>query len=156
MRFYKILMVASVMGLSLFACGGGAATEAPAASPVLPPALGDVDFPPQVVAYPRDWPADLRYPDQFQPADFSTGVLPDGNQTSWTIKLRGPGSPAESAAALSAFFAQNGWEIAEQSDLDAGGILLIVQDKNGGGGLLVIDADPQQAGQSLILAMVNR
>ncbi len=153
----KMVLVVSVMSLSLFACRGGATPPpAPAAPAGLPPALSDVDFPAQVVDYPPDWPADLRYPEQFQPADFSMGTLPDGNQMSWVVKLRGPGTAADSANDLSTFLTQNGWTIDDAQILGGGGILLMVQSEGGGSGLFVIDSDPQQAGQSLILAMINR
>lgn len=127
-------------------------TENMAPDPTLSPPLADVDFPDQVVDYPSDWPGELRYPKDFQPADLASGVFPSGSQVGWSVKLRYPGSPEEAAQALSAFFTQQGWQVVEQTGLDSGGFLLIIEKGSQGSGLLVIDSNP--TGGAVVLATI--
>lgn len=120
--------------------------------PTLPPPLIGVDFPDQVIDYPAGWPGDLRFPQEFQPSDFSSGVFPGATQSGWSAKLRYAGSPSNASQALSAFFSNQGWQVIEQDTLDSGGFLLVVEKGTQGSGLLIVDSD--STGGTLVLTTI--
>ena len=125
------------------------------ALPTLPPPLADMVFPESAAEYPRDWPADLRYPEPFRLAATSAGFLPGGSSQSWATQLRYPGEPKAAADALAAFFTGKDWKITEQTVLDAGThVLLIERGANGQSGLVIVDADDSHPGQSKVLATI--
>ena len=103
--------------------------------------LANVQFPAQEIQYPSDWPADLLYPDQFAVVDTSSGESPERNTTGWATKLRYSGDINGAADLLSSFFVDKGWQVVERTNLDMGGILIILQKNNTSNGILVFDRD---------------
>jgi hypothetical protein len=121
-----------------------------------PPPLANVEFSVDAVDYPRDWPAELRYPEAFTAVELSSGVLPGGDARGWAAKLRYEGDPKSAADLLTSFLAARGWQIAERTELDSGGLLVLLE-TNGkeGTGIVVIGPDPNDAGYTRVLATVS-
>lgn len=122
--------------------------------PTTPP-FQNVEFPTQAVAYPADWPGDLRYPSQFTAVEVNTGALPDGTTQSWIAKLRFSGNTTTAAQLLTAFYTAKGWQVS-QRDL-GGGALLLTLDKESkkSSGFLVIDADAANPAATQVLATIR-
>jgi hypothetical protein len=114
-------------------------TESPVA--LLPPPLANVDFPVQAIPYPSDWPNDLHYPEQFSVVDAISGTLPESAATGWIAKLRFEGDPSKAVQTLSSFLAEKGWQIAENTELDSGSVLLVIERDNKSSGIAIIDPD---------------
>lgn len=127
--------------------------ELPSSS--LPAPLANVAFPTQVVPYPPEWPADLRYPEQFGVVETSSGTMPSGGAKGRAAKLRHKGDATSAADAMSSFFTAKGWQVVQRSALDSGGMLLLVQkgDRQHSG-IVVIDPEPGNADYVRILATV--
>lgn len=122
----------------------------------LPPPLAEVDFPSQPVDYPPDWPSLLIYPEQFVLVDASSGTLPEDTSTNgWAAKLRYQGTVEEAAEQMKSFFEPNGWQVVEQSELDGGGVLLLMaQTEPAGTVIVVLDPDQDNSSETRILATV--
>ncbi len=130
------------------------ATPFPTITITLPPPLAGVEFPTQAIAYPPEWPADLRYPDEFSVVETSSGTLAD-DSTGWAAKLRYTGDPQSAADLLSSFFTERGWRVVERTELDSGGLLILVQhDEKKSSGALVIDPDTSDPGYTKVVATV--
>ena len=130
------------------------ATPFPDITITLPPPLAGVEFPTQAVAYPPEWPADLRYPEEFSVVETSSGALADGSK-GWAAKLRYRGDPQGAADLLSSFFTARGWRVVERTELDSGGLLILVQqDDKRNSGALVIDPDTSDPGYTRVVATV--
>ncbi len=107
----------------------------------LPPPLAGGNFPMEAIEYPADWPSELYYPEAFSLVDTSSGTL-EGGAAGYGAKLRYQGEPSVAADELSLFFNSKGWQIIERTELDAGGVLLLVQrDDGSGSGVIVLDPD---------------
>jgi hypothetical protein len=119
----------------------------------LPPPLANVEFPSNPKNYPSDWPADLRFPNDFVLVDSSSGKLPEGMATGWALKLRYEGKPADATNAITSFLKDQRWTIVERNKLDSGGFSLLIQ-REQGNGIVVIDVDPKNALHSLIIATI--
>ncbi len=121
----------------------------------LPPPLESVDFPSQTIAYPIDWPVELRYPDQFKLVDAVSGILPDSSTRVHVAKLLYPGTAQDAENLLSSFFTRQGLQIAENNKLDDGGFQLLLQggDKQHSG-IVVIDPDTNNQKSTRILATI--
>lgn len=155
---FGVLIVLFVASL---ACGG---TPSPTARPVtqqatsdiatLPPPLKNVEFPTQVIAYPTDWPIELRYPEQFSVVEVSSGTLPDSASTGWAVKLRYAGDLKSAANILSSFFAEKGWQIVERTELDSGGVLLVIERGDKSTGIVIMDTDASNPDYTNIIATV--
>jgi len=129
-----------------------AATPFPNITVTLPLPLAKVEFPTQAVAYPPEWPADLRYPEEFSLVETSSGALPGGSK-GWAAKLRYRGDPQSAADLLSSFFTARGWRVVERIELDAGGFLILVQQhEKRNSGALVIDPDTSDPGYTKVVA----
>ncbi len=120
----------------------------------LSPPLENVEFPTQAVPYPSDWPAELRFPEQFIVVDLSSGSLPDSPSTGWAAKLRYVGDPKGAATILSSFLRDNNWQIAEDTSLDTGGVLMVIERDNNGSGIVVMDIDVTTPGNTIIVATI--
>ncbi len=120
------------------------------------PPLANADFPTQAVTYPAEWPVEARYPGQFTPVGLASGQLPGSSSTGWSAKLRYAGRPQSAADELAAFFTAQGWQIMERTDLEAGGVVLLIQNDNRKSGVVIVDLDTGDRSQSVILATVFR
>lgn len=120
----------------------------------LPPPLKNVQFPTQVIAYPTNWPIDLRYPEQFSVVEVSSGTLPYSTLVGWAVKLRYAGDLKSAALILSSFFTQKGWQIVESTDLDSGGVLLMIERGDKSTGIVIMDIDASNPAYTIILATV--
>jgi hypothetical protein len=117
--------------------------------------LAQVPFLEQVIDYPNDWPASLHYPEEFRLVEANAGSIETGTPTGFAAKLQYSGSPQQTVEQLSTFFTSNGWQIAEQTTMDAGGFLLLIyKNDRANQGILVIDQDPTNPDASLIIATV--
>jgi hypothetical protein len=116
--------------------------------------LAGVEFPVQEIPYPSGWPADLLYPDQFTVVDMNTGVLPEQDRTGWAAKLRYAGDVKSAADLLSSFFVDKGWQVVERTDLDMGGILVMLKKNNTSNGILVLDSDIHDTQSTNIVATI--
>lgn len=120
----------------------------------LPPPLAAVSFPTQSIAYPADWPSELRYPKQFTLVEVTSGTSLQGIK-GWGAKLIYQGDPKNAANLLVAFFDSNGWQVIERTQLDSNGFLVLVQKANKQhNGTIVIDPDAQRPGYLKIVATV--
>ena len=119
----------------------------------LPPPLENVDFPSEPIPYPTDWLDELKFPEEFRLVDTASGALPEATAQGWAAKFRYQGTPSECTELLSSFLEGNGWTIIENNKLDAGGFLLLIQ-REQGSGIIVIDIDPNDASQTLIIATI--
>lgn len=132
---------------------------APSPSPLVmatqAPPLAAVPFPSPTIAYPADWPSELRFPESFVLVEATSGTLPDGSTKGWSAKLRFKGSPNQAVEALTLFLGNGGWQI-RQLPLDSGGSLLLVQRQGkSGNGTVIIDPDPSDSTSSRILAGIR-
>jgi hypothetical protein len=118
---------------------------------ILPPPLANIEFPSDHMQYPSDWPDELKLPQEFILADVASGTLPEGSTKGWSAKYRYQGKPLVAEKQISAFFENKGWVIVESYKLDSGGFSLIIQ-RNLGNGIIVIDTDPSNSLQTLIIA----
>jgi hypothetical protein len=116
----------------------------------LPPPLANIEFPLVQVQYPPDWPNELKLPQDFILTDFASGILPEASTKGWSAKYRYQGKPAEANRIISAYFESKGWIIIENYKLDSGGFSLLIQ-RNQGDGIIVIDTDPNNSLQTLII-----
>lgn len=116
----------------------------------LPPPLANVEFPSEQTRYPADWPKDLKFPDEFKPVDFSSGLLPENSTKGWSAKFKYQGEASEVTKIISGFFENKGWTIIEHNELDSGGSALLIQ-REQGSGVIVIDTDATNSSQTLII-----
>lgn len=119
----------------------------------LPPSLANVNFPTGQAQYAADWPDGLKFPTAFVLVDSSSGTLPGGTTPGWSAKLRFQGNPSEAKKMISEFFKNTGWKIVESDQLDSGGFSLLIQ-HDAGNGIIVIDTDPNNSSQSLVIVTV--
>jgi hypothetical protein len=119
----------------------------------IPPKLANVDFPTEEKQYPTDWPNELKFPDDFLLVDFTSGTMPENSITGWSIKLRYQGKPSSAVEMLSTFFEDSSWTIVENDELDFGGFLLLIQ-REQGNGVIVIEIDPDNSLQTLVIATI--
>jgi hypothetical protein len=130
-------------------------TPTPIPLPALPPPLENVEFPTEKINYPRDWPVELRYPDEFMLVETSSGSSELGGPKGWAAKLRIEADPQSSADLLASFFTTQGWEINEREELDSGGVLILIERNSGANqGIIVIDPDQTNPSYTNILASV--
>lgn len=123
--------------------------------PTSSPPLAGVEFPLGTVEYPEDWPIELRYPEEFNLVETSSGSLDPGAPKGWAAKLRFEGDVKRAADLLSSFFTENGWQVSERTDLDSGGILIMIERNAGANqGILVIDLDLTDPAYTNVLATV--
>lgn len=118
--------------------------------PTLVPPLQEVEFSTQSIAYPADWPQELRFPADFALVGAETGSMPESTATGWAVKLRYVGNTSSAMEGLVQFLGQAGWSIAEQAALDGGGWVLVLQ-RDAGSAIAVIDADPANQDVSRLL-----
>jgi hypothetical protein len=107
--------------------------------------LAGVEFPVQEIPYPSGWPADLLYPNQFTLIDTSSGTFSETAKTGWAAKLRFSGDINTAADLLSAFFVDKGWQVIERTNVDMGGILIILQKNTTSNGIVILDRDSHDA-----------
>ncbi len=119
----------------------------------LPQPLSNVEFPLGQAQYPSDWPDELKFPSPFVLVDSSSGILPEGTTTGWSVKLKFLGNPLEADKLISEFFREEGWTIVESDQLDSGGYSLLIQ-RGQGNGIIVMDTDLTNPLQTLIIATV--
>ncbi len=134
---------------------GTSSVTIPDTLPTQAPPLANVPFSEKVIDYPTDWPSDLKYPNDFQLVGATSGHILSDSPTGYSTKLIFKGTPGEAADNLIDFFTAAGWKINQRSDLDTGGVLLMVQITSGHEGIIVIDKDPQNPSGSRIEATVN-
>lgn len=120
-------------------------------TPTLSPPLANVEFLSEQEQYPADWPDEFKFPKEFVLVDSSSGVLPESAAMGWSAKLRYSGQPSDAVKAITAFFDNKGWTIVESNQLDTGGFSLLIQ-RAQGSGIVVIDGDPNNSSQTLIIA----
>lgn len=118
------------------------------------PPLQNVEFPEQIVEYPPEWPVELRYPEQFSPVELSSGTLPDGEKTGWVAKLRYQGDRKLAINLAMSFLAANGWQVVEYTDLDSGGILVLMERDPRGTGIVIVDEEVGTLGIAKIIAAI--
>jgi len=153
------LVIGVILAVSM-ACRGLSKSSANESEPTLPvistlsPPLQNVYFPPIEVAYPDGWPIKLQYPDQFTLVEANSGVMPENNTIVWAVKLRYEGDPQSAASLLLNYFTEINWQIAEQTTLDSGGILLLIEENNKGTGILVIDSEKENPDFTTIVATI--
>jgi hypothetical protein len=119
----------------------------------LPPPLASVEFPSEQTQYPVDWPDELKFPSGFMLVDSSSGTLPESTAQGWAAKFRYQGKPSEATKLISSFMEEKRWTIVENNKLDSGGFSLLIQ-REQGNGIIVIDSDPSDAAQTLIIATI--
>jgi len=116
--------------------------------------LANVEFPTQEIQYPSDWPADLLYPDQFIVVDTSSGTFSETDKTEWAAKLRFAGDINTAADLLSSFFVNEGWQVIERSNLDGGGLLIIIQKNSTSNGIVIFDRDSHDAQYTSVVTTI--
>jgi len=146
----KVIIAVLAISLTISACNLPTTTETPIATndatlpeitlETLPPPLENVEFPEDVKPYPVDWPADLHFPESFKSVDFNQGTLPGGNKLGKSLKLRFNGSIQDAIDGLRTFLNEKGWKIVDETDMDTGGKLWIIEKDGGGTGMIIIDA----------------
>lgn len=149
----RVVVVVLIVSLTMLACNLLTSAETPIATAeatptelnmeTLPPPLVNVEFPEDVKPYPADWPADLHFPESFQTTDFSQGTLPGGAKLGRSVKMRFSGMISDAADGLRAFLGEKGWKIVDETDLDSGGKVWIIEKEGGGTGMIVIDTQGQ-------------
>jgi len=111
--------------------------------PSLPSPLKGVEFSAQPTDYPGGWPEEVRYPREFAVLEVSSGAL-DGRQ-GWGSKLMFKGTPEKASNLLSDFFVAKGWRIAQRTQLDSGGVVVVVDKNEGGSGIWVADTSTEDS-----------
>lgn len=130
----------------------GSQADSPFSS--IPAALSSVEFPEESIAYPGDWPADLKFPTDFILVDTSSGSIGSGNPVGRAAKLRFGVGPSLAAEQLSVFLTEKGWSV-ETVDKGSNGILLFFERDGGKNqGILVIVPDEQNQNFAKIMALV--
>jgi hypothetical protein len=123
--------------------------------PTLSPPLEGVEFPSERINYPSDWPVELRYPGEFMLVETSSGSSELGGPKGWAAKLRIEADLHSAADLLASFFTAQGWQIHDREELDSGGVLILLEKKNGANqGILVFDSDLTDPSYTNILATV--
>ncbi len=131
-----------------------AAEETPLAT--LPPSLAGVAFPTQVIDYPPDWPADLRYPQDFKPVETSSGPLAQGVE-GWSAKLLYTGDTREASDLIVSSFQANGWLVVEMAELDSEKRVLALEEvESGGSAVIAIEPDEDRSGLIRVIVTVLR
>ncbi len=122
-----------------------------------PPPLADIAFPTETIEYPSQWPPELRFSEEFSLVEAVSGELPENIATGTSSKLRFDDIPQKTQEAIESHFRQQGWELVESTQLDTGGIVILVEDPdNGQGGIIVIDNDPNNLETSIVLVTIFR
>lgn len=130
-------------------------TSEPINEPMFPPPLADVNFPSKVIAYPSDWPVELRYPDQFKLVAAGSGIMPPTGNKGWVAELIYVGSPVNAKISLTAFFSGKGWQTAERARQDSNGFHLFVRRGSPPQtGTVLIGPENTNTGNSKILVIV--
>ncbi|MBP6569352.1 MAG: hypothetical protein KA270_19405 [Saprospiraceae bacterium] len=117
------------------------------------PPLENVDFPSEQIVYPPDWPDEIRFPKEFVLVDYSSGLLPDNSKEGWSTKLRFYGNPSDAVKEASSYMEDKGWIVLQNDKLDSGGYLLLLQNEQGTGAI-VIDPDPGNPSQTIIITTI--
>jgi hypothetical protein len=85
----------------------------------------------------------------------SSGSSELGGPKGWAAKLRIEADPHSADDLLASFFTAQGWEINDREDLDSGGVLILLERKNGANqGILVFDSDFTHLSYTNVLATV--
>jgi hypothetical protein len=163
MKSQRSLLILAMICFVLIACSPETVTAVPVEPvnaappraeeeilPTLVPPLQEVEFPTQSIAYPEDWPEELRFPADFALVGAETGSLPESTATGWAVKLRFAGSVGSASQSLQQFLGETGWTVAEQAALDGGGWVLVLQ-REAGNAIAVIDIDPGSPDSSRLL-----
>jgi hypothetical protein len=143
-------LILSLFFISSWACGTiQTPTENPepaseASLEPLPPPLEKVEFPEQAKPYPSYWPEELHFPEAFKPVEFIQGTMPGGIKTNLSLKTRFGGTIENAADDLRAFLAQKNWQIVDETDLDTGGKVWIIQKDTNSSGIVVIDTQAEE------------
>lgn len=119
----------------------------------LPSPLENVPFPTEQEQYPADWLDELKFPSDFILVDSSSGTLPESTIQGWAAKFRYDGTPSEARKLATSFLEEKGWTIAESSKLDSGGYSLLLQ-RDQGNGIVVIDNEPNNTSQSIMIVTI--
>ena len=118
-----------------------------------PASLASVEFPSEAAQYPQDWPAELTFPTDFILVDSSSGSLPEGSKKGWSMKLRYAASSSDTEAAVTSFLQGNGWQIVQNEPLDSIGYSILIQ-RGKSSGIVIIDIDPVESSNSIILSTI--
>ena len=118
-----------------------------------PSSLASVEFPSEESQYSQDWPADLTFPSDFILVDYSSGILPEGSKNGWSMKLRYDASPSQAEAAAISFLEDKGWQIVQNEPLDSIGYSILIQ-RGKSSGIVIIDIDPVESSNSIILSTI--
>ncbi len=120
----------------------------------LSPPLTRVEFPDQIQSYPADWPDELHYPEVFSLVETTSGLLTDGAK-GWGAKLLYEGGAQDAADLLTSFFVDGGWQVVDRTELDTGGLLLLVQQaEKENSGALILDPDPNDPRLTRVVATI--
>lgn len=124
--------------------------------PTQPPPLASGYFPKETISYPAGWPASLRFPPEFRLLEANIGSVTANSPVGYAAKLRFDGQPKQAEEKLTTFFTSQDWQIYQKTALDSGGFLLIILKNNKAQqGILEIDNDPDNPGQSILIATVS-
>jgi hypothetical protein len=119
----------------------------------LPSPLENVEFPTEQEQYPADWLEEFKFPSDFILVDSSSGALPESTVQGWAAKFRYQGTPSEATKAISSYLEKKGWTIVESNELDSSGFSFLIQ-REKGNGIIIIDTDPNNASQTLVIATI--
>ena len=117
----------------------------------LPSPLKDVEFPAERASYPADWPSDLIWPKEFKLVDSASGTLPGSTSKGWSAKFRYSGELSGAVKAVSGFLEGDRWTVVQTSRLDSGAWSVLLE-RSQGSAIVVMDSDPDDASQTLVIA----
>jgi hypothetical protein len=123
--------------------------------PTTVPPLNTLPFLGSPVAYPPDWPGDLRLPQLFVPLEVTSGTYLDGKTQAWAMKLRYRGTRQGAEADLIAFYQQRGWAT-ERLETRSGTTVIGIRRNNGQQtGSFVLSADPDDPAATRIIGTIR-
>jgi hypothetical protein len=114
-------------------------------------AIVNLEFPTSKIPYPSDWPEDIQFPEDLILVEANSGTATDGERQGWSGKFRCSCTPNEAEKIIMDDLKGKDWSQVENMRLEAGGVVFIVE-KEPGEGIIIIDYDPDDDKQSIILA----
>lgn len=112
--------------------------------------ITSVEFPLESVNYSPDWPDDLKFPDEIMLVEYQSGDALKGSSQGWSGKYRFNGDPSKLSGVLTNHFEQSGWNSTLIGDFPSSGYVLLLE-KDQGDGLVIVDVDPDDPSETIIM-----
>jgi len=107
------------------------------------------------IAYPEDWPAHSRLPEEYQLVSTSSGTL-GGDTRGWVTRFVYRGVTSDAVDRVTAHFGELGWGIGSTASTESGGCLAYMQGPESGAAIVVVEPDATRVETVLVSITVYK